>query len=181
MSTRSRRYSPEPLNEFPEERQLAREEAIRAIQDQSIMGSMVPNSVPVSSVIRNSTHITHTEGSNYTISATTFTEVDSTALAGTLVCQGGPIIISANIPAAEAGTTALLALSFTWRGEEVSGVANGLAVTESTSYVPMAPWIYIADPGVGSGRFALVALRATANGTIFADASNMIQLLAREV
>lgn len=179
--SRIARYSPEPLNPFNDQRQLAREEAINVIQDQSIMGTLVPQSVPIDAVRRKSTHITHTEGSNYTISATTFTEVDSAALSGTLECQGGPIIISANIPAAEAGAAALLAVSFTWRGEEVSGVANGLALTESTSYVPMAPWIYIADPGVGTGRFALVALRATANGTIFADANNMIQLLAREV
>lgn len=181
MSTRIKRYSPEPMNPFGDERQIAREEAMRALQDQSILGSMVPQSIPANTIIRNTTLVQHTEGSNYTISATTFTEVDATALSGFITCQGGPIILSANLPAVQAGATGSIAVSFSWRGEEVTGVNNGLAITVSTSYVPMSPWWYIHDPGVGSGRFALLAMRATANGTIYADAGNSIQLLAREV
>ena len=44
------RYSPEPVNSQEGLRQIAREEAINAIQSQSITGSMVPRSVPQLSV-----------------------------------------------------------------------------------------------------------------------------------
>jgi hypothetical protein len=44
-------YTPEPLNSFTDMRAIARQEAIAALQNQSLLSSMVPGSLPQNAVI----------------------------------------------------------------------------------------------------------------------------------
>jgi hypothetical protein len=44
-------YNPEPLNSFTDMRAIARQEAVAALQNQSLLSSMVPGSLPQNAVI----------------------------------------------------------------------------------------------------------------------------------
>jgi hypothetical protein len=44
-------YTPEPLNSFTDMRAIARQEAVAALQNQSLLSSMVPGSIPQGAVI----------------------------------------------------------------------------------------------------------------------------------
>lgn len=178
-------YRPEPRNEFDEDhiRRIASEESRNAIQSASILGSVVPRSIPhnATATARSRVYYSPTAAANYTISATSMTEVDATNLAGKIACSGAPVLLMASIRGVEAGAAAELALGFTFDGAAPAGQASGAWATESTSFLGASFFVQIPTPRPGTRRFALAAMRVTANGLIYCGGGNSIELIAMEV
>lgn len=120
-------------------------------------------------------------GTNYSITATSFTEVDANNLAGRMVCSGRPIRISIWANVAKGATSTVINLSATMDGAEVTNTSNGMAlVFDTASAYTVSGWHYIMAPNPGERRFALVAKVNAGTSTIFGDGGNRICLSVEE-
>ena len=164
-------------------RRLAVEETRRVLGQSSSLGFYAPQSIPADAVRREYTRVFYdpTSPADYTISATSIAEVDGTNLAGTIQSSGRPLLLTATVRAVEAGATGTLVLGFMFDGTFPAGLANGSFATEMTDFQGASFTTLIPSPRVGTRRFALGAVRATANGTIYCGGGNSIELIAMEV
>lgn len=175
------RYVPEPLNNGQDLRDQMRQEATNVIQSQSVLGSMVPRSIPHDTVRTEHTRVYYspTSAGNYTISATSATEVDATNLAGLINCSGADVLVKVRIRGVTVAATGGLFIGVTWEGTAVE--SGGQWSSDSNANQGVSFFTVITSPRPGQRRFALCAHRATANGTIYSGAGNSIELLATEL
>lgn len=120
-------------------------------------------------------------GTNYSVTATGFTEVDSINLAGRMVCTGRPIRIDLWANVAKGATSTVLQLSVTMDGAEVTNTSNGMALVfdTGTAYT-VSGWHVIERPQPGERRFAVVAKVNAGTSTIFGDGANRIAMTVKE-
>jgi hypothetical protein len=164
-------------------RRIAVEETRRTLGQSSSLGYYAPQSIPADAVRREFTRVFYnpTGAANYTISATTLTEVDPANLAGTIKASGRPIILTATVRAVEAGATGNLILGFLVDGDPLPDRDVGSWGTENTDFHGASFTVIFEEPRPGTRRFALAAYRATANGTIYCGGGNTVELIAMEV
>lgn len=118
-------------------------------------------------------------GTNYSITDTSFVEVDASNLAGRMTCTGRPIRIDLTATVAKGTTT--IALSVTIDGVEVTNTSNGMAIVfDTATATPVASWHYLMRPQPGERRFAVVAKVNAGTGTIFGDGGNRISMSVEE-
>lgn len=170
------RYTPDPLN-IP----IGQTPDIQyALTDPASIGSYSSGTVPLDSIVRGRSRIFFSPSSagNYTISATSITEVDKSNLLGAITCSGAPVRLEARIFGCAAGTSAKLNLGFFWDGVAIE--STGQFTLNTTNKVGVTFWTEVESPSPGTHTFSLAAYRATANGTIYSGAGNSIELVARE-
>jgi hypothetical protein len=121
----------------------------------------------------------HGGTSNYSITATTFAEVDSVNLAGTLYCTGRPVLVLVSVTVVGRGTNQIN-LSVTMDGTEITGKSNGMTISLLVAQGISA--LALLTPSVGMHRFALVASVDAGTGTVYSDAAaNTVTLAALEL
>jgi len=173
-------YASEPKNGLT--RADVQHEIRDFVRSPSLVGSIVPGSIPHRGVntARSRIYYSPTAVGNYTISATSMAEVDGTNLAGTITCSGAPVLLMASVRAAGAGATGTIALGFTFDGAAPDGQDSGAWATDYTGFVGASFFVEIPTPRAGTRRYALTAMRATANGIVYSGGGNSIELLAME-
>lgn len=170
-------YASEPKNGLT--RADVQHEIRDFVRSPSLVGSIVPGSIPHRGVntARSRVYYSPPASANYTISATSMAEVDGTNLAGTITCSGAPVLLMANIQAAQAGGGGALVIGFMFDGAPHE---FGSWKSNSTSYLGASFFSQVTTPRPGKRRFALAAMRVTADGTIYCGDGTSIELLAME-
>lgn len=164
-------------------RQIVREEIDHAVHNPSVSNLVLDGSLPIEKLRTNSTYVylQPDASGGYTITATDWEEVDSVRLAGTINVSGKlKVLIQANFTAVSIITGGTLKLSITWDGAEVTNSVNGLFFYNVETPGGATFFTVIEDPTPGLHRFAIVANRATTNGTIYNDANNSGRIFAME-
>jgi hypothetical protein len=120
-------------------------------------------------------------GTNYSVTGTSFTEVDATNLSGHLLCTGRPIRIDLWANVAKGGGSTVLQLSVTMDGVEVTNTSNGMALVfdTGTAYT-VSGWHVILTPQPGERLFSVVAKVNAGTSTIFGDGNNRIAMSVKE-
>lgn len=131
----------------------------------------------IQNVRRGKLRLTQHPTLNYSVSSTTFAEVDTTNLAGEIDCSGRPLRIE--ICGFVLRGTTVIQLSVTLDGTEVTGSGNGMAASWSAAAADHICSFFEVTPTPGRHRLALVAKVDAGTGTIFAGA-NVFQLRAIE-
>lgn len=118
---------------------------------------------------------------NYTVSGTTFTDLDSQRLSGTMACTGRPVRIDISLGANIGSSTGVI-FSAAMDGTEVTGVYDGMAWTYTGGDEWLAGWAVITPPA-GLHRFSLVAKCNTAasSSTVYAGALDIVQIFVCEL
>ena len=121
---------------------------------------------------------------NYLITSTSFVEVDSYYLAGTMACSGRPVRIDV-AGGVNIGSSTGIILSAMMDGADVSGYTfNGLAWTYTGGDVWLSGW-HLMTPPAGLHRFALAArvdsLPSGTGGVIYGDTINPVKIMVMEI
>lgn len=135
--------------------------------------------VPISAIRRGMLGPLMGRSSNYSVTATSFAELDSANLAGVMVCTGRPVLI---LIAAGVQPASALWISVAMDGTEVTG-RGGMAysIQSAVAGLWLSPWA-IVTPRPGPRRFAMVARVNTGTGSIFSDTSgNLVQMTVLEL
>lgn len=124
---------------------------------------------------------------SYTITAANYTEVDPQNLAGKMTCTGRPVIVLMSALVTRSSTLAVLTLSVSMDGAEITGPAVGSSDGMGLVDLNAAPdfnlvnW-RIMTPPAGQHRFALVAkVGGSGTGTIWSSPDDVVQLAVVEL
>lgn len=118
---------------------------------------------------------------SYPITATSWAEVDSFNLAGTMVCSGRPVMILMALDAA-IGSAGNIEVSVAMDGVEVTGTVDGLGLidTASAGDFNLVNW-YVKPVSAGQHRFALVAKVNTGSGSIWSSTDDEVRMCVMEI
>jgi hypothetical protein len=137
------------------------------IQNRSLVGSLVPQTIPLRTLIRMSATLARVGTADYAITATTFTDVDPTNLRLSLPkCSGSPIRVRFGCFCLKGTTYTRVSLAFD--GVEVTGnigLAEVHTATNATTLTSI-PWT-IPSPTPGNHYLTLQARVDAGTGTIF--------------
>lgn len=114
-----------------------------------------------------------------TVTSTTYAPLPTHPLSVEVVLTGRPVTIDV-AGVANAGASGVLAIDVLLRGESISGVANGIHYTASSTPLGFKGGDRVMAPAPGRAVVEVVAKRATADGTIYTGADNRIVLLVTE-
>lgn len=116
--------------------------------------------------------------SNYTVSATSFAELDSALLAGVMVCTGRPVLLMVS---AGVLPTNVCWLSVSMDGTEVT-TRGGMVYTQlATTGLYISGWAMVV-PRPGPRRFAMIGRVNAGSATVYSDFSgNLTQMVAVEL
>ena len=149
----------------------------REVSSSGVRQFLTPDTIPIGTIDRAGFSIVYTAGSNYSITATSFAEVDAANLAGTLVASGAPIRV--DFSAIVSKGTSNIRLSVSVNGVEPTGATFGLGMATVTG--SLSGFYVIDKPTPGQVRIALMAAVDAGTGSISAGADSRVLLSAREV
>jgi hypothetical protein len=123
-------------------------------------------------------------GPNYSVTsaAPAWAEIDSTRLAGAMVCSGRPVRIDISAGATK-GTTQSIQISVAMDGTEVTGVSDGMMWIDATGDQFLTGW-HVMTPTPGVHRFAMVADVVVAGGSgalLYAGSTDIVQMSVTEL
>lgn len=117
---------------------------------------------------------------NYSITSTSFTDLDALNLAGVLVCSGRPVRIDLSL-GANRGTSTGVIFSAALDGVEVTSRYNGMAWNYNTTDEWLSGF-FVTTPRPGPRRFSLVAKTDTGTGgTVYATNLDTVTFLVCEL
>lgn len=122
-------------------------------------------------------------GANMTVAhATSGFAALSTPVSLEVSLSGRPLLIVAGLTVS-AGASGVIMANFLLRKTLVTSAPNGApgGYRASTTIEAIVPWWIVMSPSAGKASIDLVMDATTANGTVYADASNVIALAAVEL
>jgi hypothetical protein len=113
-------------------------------------------------------HFTCTSSTAYTTTSSTFTDMDSAGLTGTLVTTGGPVLIGAAMSWKSSGTSIDVCLDVAINGARIGHATYGVTMMQSVAANLLLPVAWSQVRALAAGAYALKLQWRTSSGTLSA-------------